>query len=199
MTDKQLAQLCADLYSAPSPACIGGIVYSVTDGAICCRGSQTADDWLQDFDAIPVWTPIGMVHSGFWSGMQALYATVKPLATQPLILTGHSLGGAHARLLAGLFALDGIPFELVTFAAPRPAWANLRRIVEKSGMKHRNYRFREDPVPMVAPFPYEPTEDYIVLDDGPGDPTNLDPLRDHSILNYLRCLPDVLSTATPSA
>lgn len=187
MTDHELAVACAALYAVPSPATAGGIAYEVTGSTIVCRGSQTADDWLRDFAAAPIWTPLGFVHAGMWAGMDELFEAVKEV--QAPTITGHSLGGAHARLLAGLFVLAGLPITaLVTFASPRPAFPNLKRVIEKAGIPHRNYRFSRDPVPLVPfPLPIMPwshTEENWVELSGTTAPENVDPLRDHSISNY---------------
>lgn len=195
MTDKELAGICQALYSLASPLSLGGIAYSITETAtewvLCPRGSKSPEEWLEDFMALPVWTRLGMVHSGGWLGMEELYAAVKPLAqasSKKIYLTGHSLGGGHAQLLAGLFILDSIQIELVTFAAPRFAWANLYRLFEKSGIVRRNYRFRNDPVTEVALLPYELAVPLSPLD-GPTEADNFANLRDHSISNYLAALP----------
>lgn len=197
MTDKQLAAICQALYTVPQPPCIGGISYSITETAtewvLCPRGSKSPEEWLEDFMALPTWTRLGMVHSGGWIGVEALYAEMKSLmlaaiaAGKKVYLTGHSLGGGHAHLIAGLCVLDGIPVEVVTFAAPRFAWINLRRLFEKSGIARRNYRFRNDPVTEVAPIPYVLAMPLSLLD-APTDPQNLDPLRDHSITGYIAAL-----------
>jgi pimeloyl-ACP methyl ester carboxylesterase len=194
MTDLALAQLCQALYASAAPAMAAGIAYEVTDSVICCRGSQVTEDWIRDFAVLPRWTRLGVVHAGFWAGMLDLYAAVKGV-TNPVIV-GHSLGAAHARLLAGLFILDGKPVrDLVAFASPRPAFANLRRVIEKGGAPHRSYRFSNDPVPTV-PFeiPFLPdaltwqhTEPWTKLAGTTGD-ENLDPLRDHAIANYVTAL-----------
>lgn len=197
MTDKQLAEICQALYAVTQPPSVGGIAYSITETAtewvLCPRGSKSPQEWLQDFMALPTWTQIGMVHSGGWMGVEALYAVIKPLmlaaiaAGKKVYLTGHSLGGGHTHLIAGLCVLDGIVVEVVTFAAPRFAWANLRRLFEKSGIARRNYRFKNDPVPEVAPCPYELAMPLSLLD-GPTDPNDFANLRDHSITNYIAAL-----------
>ena len=140
---------------------------------------------------------------GFWLGIPELFATVKNIPSP--IITGHSLGGAHARVLAGMFALAGLPVaELVTFASPRPAFPNLQRVIEISGMPHRSYRFHNDPVPLVpfplAVLPWTHTEEWIPLA-GNTEPENLDPLRDHSIANYIAMLTAATSgiPQTPAA
>jgi hypothetical protein len=198
ITHLQVAQACADLYKAQSPDQVAGIAYSISKvgdvSLVVARGSQTRADWLRDFDAKPAWTPLGYLHNGFWTGMPEFYAKVRSIVgAGPVMIGGHSLAGAEARILAGQFILDGLrPLDLVTFASPRPGYANLRRVIEKSGITHTNYRFRNDPVPLVpvpVPWvmPWEHTEPWTELD-GPTDPAALDPLRDHNIDNYIRAL-----------
>ena len=62
------------------------------------------------------------VHSGFDSDARAIYADVKPYL-QPgykTYVTGHSLGGAAAAILAIYLVEDGFPVErVVTFGQPR--------------------------------------------------------------------------------
>lgn len=195
----RVAQACQELYSDPAPVFVGNIAYSAEkiDGIwlIVPRGSQTAGDWLRDFSACPVWTPLGFLHAGFWDGMQAFHTVVKSIVgASPFVLGGHSLAGAETGIEAGLCALDGmIPVEVVTFASPRPGFPNLRRVIEKAGITKTNYRFRNDPVPLV-PFPVDPLMPWCHIEpawvalDAPTEPHNLDPLRDHSITNYIAAL-----------
>lgn len=174
---------------------VGGIAYSVNlvDGVwrVALRGSHSFEDWLRDAMAFPVWTPLGFMHAGFWMDMPALYTAVRAKLAEapdaPVVITGHSLGGGHARPLAGMFALDGIKVaQLTTIASPRPGFMNLRRVIEKSGIPHENFRFNNDPVPLV-PFKFLPliswehTEENWTQLTGPSDPNDLTPLRDHHL------------------
>lgn len=197
----ECARECARLYQEKQPLMVGGIAYSINlvDGVwrVTPRGSESIEDWIRDFEAIPKWTPIGKVHAGFWIDMPALYAAVKAKLAEapdaPLVIGGHSLGGAHARLLAAMCALDGIKVaQLTTIASPRPAFANVRRLIEKSGMPHENFHFNNDPVPlegkpipMIAPWEHTEVdaagnEAWTQLN-GVSDPNDLTPLRDHHL------------------
>ena len=66
---------------------------------IVFRGSITPHDWFEDLMAIPIPTKIGSVHAGFYAGMERVWSEVRPLITQPVIITGHSLGAARAAIL----------------------------------------------------------------------------------------------------
>lgn len=188
MTDLQLAQMCQALYAAPNPWLIGGIAYSVIDNTICCRGSEIDEDWIRDFEAVPVHTPLGTLHKGFWEGIESLYAAI--LHIQKPIITGHSLGGAHARILAGMFVQSGnIPTDLCTFASPRPGMDDFKALINSVQFPHRNYRYMNDPVPMVPiPIPFiehwEHTEPNTEL----RGPAHLNVFEDHHIANYLGAL-----------
>lgn len=198
-----LAQLSSDIYDKPevfdkywtADDVIVGL--KVVDGVnvIVLRGSMTAEDWLRDGDVIPVWhKDLGFVHAGFVQGMDAVFVEVcKALNDNPNEITGHSLGGARARILAALFTVNKIPFQQIwTFGSPKPAFENLKRIIEKSGAVHGSSRFFNDIVPTtplsIPPFlEYCHTEDYEQLDGHSGQ-TDLGVLRDHSIENYIKAL-----------
>jgi hypothetical protein len=95
-------------------------------------GTHPADplDWLRDLSAAPHWVPgVGPVHGGFGRGGEALYAKIAPtIAGDPRLISivGHSLGGALAQILGGIFARrqPGRQFRVVTFGAPRVGFLN---------------------------------------------------------------------------
>lgn len=195
-----LAQLSSDIYASPdvfdkywvADDVIVGL--KVVDGVnvIVLRGSLTAEDWLRDGCAVPVWhEKLGFVHAGFMQGMDDVFTEVcKALDEKPIEITGHSLGGSRARDLAALFTVNKIQVQqLCTFGSPKPAFINLARIIQKSGMAHFSYRNRNDVVPTLPhllPF-WEHTEPYVALDAAP-EVDNLEPLRDHSIALYIKAL-----------
>jgi pimeloyl-ACP methyl ester carboxylesterase len=141
-----------------------------------------------------VWhSKLGFCHAGFLYGMDDVLEELRPYIKKGVVITGHSLGGAHARILAGLLAYE--KFEvgmLCVFGSPKPAFINLARIIQKSGMQHFSYRNRNDVVPdmplSVFPFfDFQHTEAYTPLDAAPSE-DNLEPLRDHSIKLYYTAL-----------
>jgi pimeloyl-ACP methyl ester carboxylesterase len=127
------------------------------------------------------------VHGGFLAGMDDALAAVKAAAIGPVTITGHSLGGARARIAAAKMLVRRLPVvKVVTFGSPKPAFGNLARVIQKSGVEHVSYRNRNDPVPlvpMVLPF-WQHTEGWTVVDGAP-DADELDALRDHSIARYI--------------
>lgn len=212
MTDLDYANLCARIYQVDASTDKFWAHYWEIDDVVCghtivekldvivFRGSVTLEDWLRDVAAIPMWhSKLGFVHSGFYKGLDTLYPLIQAVVVgKQIAITGHSLGAARACDMAGLFVYDtgvgACPVtELVTFGQPKPAWANLGRIITKSGMRHISYRNRNDPVSLVPPPPFENTELWVSLNAEPS-PTDLEPLRDHHIQLYIKGLTQVLST-----
>lgn len=125
---------------------------------VAFRGTETLDDWFHNFTAIPVPTPdfIGLpghIHYGFLE----VYNRIRYAACDLVLaaardgfkikVTGHSLGGA----LAKLFALDWCHSDpdLVTFAAPRlgsPAFATAASSILPQALRVVNFG---DVVPQV--------------------------------------------------
>lgn len=198
ITPLVLAQLCADIYDdSKRPSWsnywetdnvhVSHTVSGDTD-ILVLRGSVTAEDWMRDAEAFPQWhTGLGFLHSGFAACMDNVLAeTQSALKGKELVVTGHSLGGARAKILAGLRVIAGLPISQVTaFGSPHPGFANLSRVIQKSGMIHTSYRNRNDPVPLVPgllPF-WSHSEPWKKVDVAPAI-NAFDPLRDHSISLY---------------
>jgi hypothetical protein len=197
-----LAQLCANIYTSAN-----GLVTYDADGVYAgyCgvesantfvfRGSDNTQDWLDDFYCIPtLHSKLGTCHAGMLRGIDACYAWVRNVlasnpASWPIYLTGHSLGGAHARLIAGLLAADGIKVaSLVTFGSPKPACLQLKNLIASNGMQHVSYRHMQDMVPTLPPdvLGYIHTEPWTELEGSAGQ--DFEPATDHSINLYVQCL-----------
>lgn len=157
---------------------------------IVLRGSLTIEDWVRDGLAVPAWhDQLGFVHAGFLKGMDDVFAEVRKVVGQKLVICGHSLGGSRARILAGLFIVNGLNTgTLHTFGSPKPGFINLARIIQKSGWDHSSDRNRNDVVPTFAMLPYwEHTEPWTAVNAAPAQ-DDLEPLRDHSISLYVKAL-----------
>lgn len=150
-------------------------------------------EWLRDFDAVPCWDrTLGVCHRGFRNGAWELYRR-SPLADHDFagaVITGHSMGGALAILLAAILISEGAPPRaVVTFGAPRCGSWKLRRVLAKTPL--RLYRNGDDPVPEVPWLPglYLHPRALIAI----GEPA-FDPLADHPIAVYRRALDQMVKS-----
>lgn len=175
---------------------VSGIVvgYNVAENVLAFRGSQTAEDWIRNFIAIPAWDDdIGFCEAGFLIGVDDVVSAVRGDIKPGVVLPAHSLGGAHARLVAAKLIKSGFDVaQLCTFGSPKAGFINHARILQKSGMAHTSYRNRNDVVPTV-PLTIEPCFAYVhpeawtALNSAPAT-DNLEPLRDHAIDLYQKGL-----------
>ncbi len=141
ITTLDCARACYDTYYHPErfdkwyegDVCAGVVA---RDGytLIACRGSVTRADWIKDFAL------------DFEEGVNELAMNLLVASKDVLVITGHSLGGAHALLL--LQRLVPIARICVTFAAPR-CLSNLFGTEECYIEQWRN---GNDPVPVI-PLP----------------------------------------------
>jgi hypothetical protein len=144
----------------------GCLVGALPDGVVVAfRGTLTFDprshpsllDWLNDFNAEPTSADgfPGQVHGGFLAGLLSLWDAaaaevgarrVGPAADQPVLVTGHSKGGALAALAAWRLAAAGVPTKVVTFAAPKAGNAAFRDAYN-AAVDHTRYEYADDIVP----------------------------------------------------
>ena len=185
ITDALLATICSASYATPPAWCVGDVRATRTEidnvSVVALPGTRprVVADWIRDADVVPLWHPLlGVCHRGFLSGALAIFPLIAAdLAGRRVIITGHSLGGAEAVPLAGLFAVAGRPpVACVTFGAPRVGLAMLRAALV--GVQIRQYRDGDDPVPELIP-PYEHVSALIQF-----GADALDPVDDHSIQLY---------------
>jgi hypothetical protein len=110
---------------------------------IVFRGSITLQDWVRDLRALAIKTRIGHVHIGFHAGMEHVWSDIRPLLTQPAIVSGHSLGAGRAAVLTGLMIADGDPpIARVVFGEPKPGLLDLAEFIK--GVPGRSYRNGDD-------------------------------------------------------
>ncbi|MCP5144153.1 MAG: lipase family protein [Gammaproteobacteria bacterium] len=115
-----------------SPGHLSAIVVDDAHGAVfgqggarCVvfRGTDSMQDWYDNFRAVQVaMRGNGQVHAGFLSVLDLVWTPLLPWVTAspyPLLITGHSLGGALAALCATRLAELSIAFAACyTFGAP---------------------------------------------------------------------------------
>ena len=191
MNHLDLAKLCQQTYGneppLPTQSC-NGVVWAAQGDVIAFRGSESEQDWLRDFEATTFNHPqLGKVESGFFEGIQQTFAWLVKNGPKNPVFTGHSLGGAHAALIAALYQINGYAWKgLVTFGCPRPGYAQLAKILQGSGKPLTAYRNGKDIVPTVPRaflwWAYRSYTDWTHI--GEGD----DPFSDHLIANYIEAL-----------
>gem|GEM_PF-4307497 len=109
---------------------------------VSVRGSSEMSDWSSNSNDTtrPVWSLgiEGWIHRGYADQVESAVSNVKRALDRgndeaPVIVTGHSLGGAVASVLATKLAKDGYPIgRLVTFAAPRAGDETFARAAKKA-------------------------------------------------------------------
>jgi hypothetical protein len=191
VSDVALAAACEAAYADPVTWERGNahVLLAESEGrhVVAFRGTANARDWLVDFEASPKLHPgLGWCHAGFLDDVLGVADQMRAdLAGERVVVTGHSKGGAEALIFAGLLVLAGqAPEAVVTFGAPRAAFATLGEVLDQVPV--RQYRHGNDPVPLV---PLElagwrhAREPLLQI----GQPC-LDPIADHFIAGYRKAL-----------
>lgn len=158
MNHKQLAELCEDSYSGTPDFSKNGVDVFMTRQADCVifaiRGTQLN---LLDLVRNIVWWPRSLggidAHAGHADGWQGIEDWIdiarRDLGIKdrikPVLLTGHSAGGAIALIGAAEFLRKGWPIvECVTFGAPRTISDDM---INDMGFITTQYVHARDPIP----------------------------------------------------
>jgi hypothetical protein len=149
------------------------------DLVVAIRGTllTSVDNILTDLDAIPSFhAEIGNAPRGFLLAAMSLMPLLAPhIAGRQVVVTGHSLGGSVAILVSALLAVAGTPpVETVAFEPARTGLSPLAARLKS--VKGTIYRFGNDPVPEVPPWPYRHPWSVTEI----GHPM-LDPIACHAI------------------
>lgn len=156
-------------YLAASVASPGDLVLAI-------RGTQTAQEWLLNFNALPLpYLGKGFVPAGFRSIAQTfqlsdtagtdvgnLTDTLNSYNAQTHITSitvlGHSLGGALATLAAAQIAFTGVPngaaLSMWTYASPTVGFPDFAGAFNRAVPESYRIWNSLDIVPQVPPFPY---------------------------------------------
>jgi hypothetical protein len=200
MDDYALALLAqATHHDAPTWARGDAFVYGTPteDGAIVVafRGSHSINDWIHDFEVRPSLDPeLGWCHAGFLGNVRGVAGQIMhDVVGKRTIVTGHSKGGAEAKLFAALLVAAGRPpAQLTTFGAPRvAAQSNDRLAALLAAVPGMDYRHRVDPVPGLPHGFSHPRPVHQLVEPLAA----LEAITDHLIAHYIAALKAAL---TPS-
>ena len=102
------------------------------------------------------------VHKGYYTEAQVAYKSVSQLVTkeQQVIVTGHSLGGAVAHLLAAILYKEGYNVRLFTFGEPPVGNEDFVHAIK--GLDHQRYTHIFDMVPLLKKEYIEKLQDALV-------------------------------------
>jgi hypothetical protein len=187
---------------------------------ISIAGTTNLDNVLLDADITQTFVPELQIslHRGFSKAARLIYDDAKPRlrAGYRLLITGHSLGGAEAVILAKLLKAAGMPAErVITFGQPKvsnQAGAEAFKDLPLVRVVNQNDLVPEMPLapyshigPVVVLFP---GTDYSFVQERPLDPKALiaawealkkhqspAELPHHYIVNYLANLDSKLSAS----
>lgn len=161
---------------------------------VAIRGTviTSLENILTDLDVLPsMHAHLGTVPRGFVLAAMSLMPLIAPhVAGRQVVVTGHSLGGSVAILVSALLAASGTPpVETVAFEPARTGMAALP--VFMASLKGTIYRFGNDPVPEVPPWPYRHPWSVTAI----GHPM-LDPISCHSMAGVVAWLQSQHAEAT---
>lgn len=136
-----------------------GLIFdSPTVLVIAFTGSQTRADWLSNLDIRVAETKIGAVHHGFLRSLIDIgekglpYLWALSAIDKPIVICGHSRGGALAMLMAAILHDRGTRVHAVyTFCSPKVGGRSWIDYWQATGIPLYPVINGNDPVPRLPP------------------------------------------------
>jgi len=129
-----------------------GAVFLDEDGSLTIgfAGTRTLEEWIEDCEIEPEYTPYGKIAAGIWNTFSSLRTVSgKPLGEYSKArVGGHSRGG----LLAALWAIDYGSPEYALFACPKMIGGQAVQLL--SSLKGTAFQMAGDVVPHLPLFGY---------------------------------------------
>lgn len=128
------------------------------------RGTAEAGDWWSNLDRHRIDAPDdipGKVHRGFSDSLDEIWGElweyIKANANgEPILLAGHSRGGAHATIAAARLIVRGVPvLRLHTYGSPRVGNKRFGKYIARHIGEARRYSYESDPVTRLPRFGYK--------------------------------------------
>ena len=121
------------------------------------RGTKELGDWLANLNVLSTTRTYGTVHRGFLGAFQVvekkLETLMAPYRGRPVVVTGHSLGGALALIAAAEWHGKHDVSWVHTCGQPAVGKRDFQGFIEdKYGDSYFRFVNEDDVVPMVPPF-----------------------------------------------
>lgn len=130
----------------------GVFLYTHGSSVLSLAGTSSLDDVRISMDTNLIHVVEGSFHRGYYLHAQRLFTRIYPLLKDfpgnTLNLTGHSMGGALASILAYLISkcFSGITLFVYTFGSPKYATESLERYFRTRSVYFVHYLNEADPV-----------------------------------------------------
>jgi hypothetical protein len=123
------------------------VATSPTVALVAFRGTASVADWLADLNFLSITRPYGTVHRGFYYAFQDVNARLRqilsPFAGLPVVVTGHSLGGALATIAAAEWSGQVPVARVYTYGQPAVGTDGFVKFIDRN-YSNRFYRLVND-------------------------------------------------------
>ena len=123
------------------------VAASPTVVLVAFRGTASVADWLADLNFLSISRPYGTVHRGFYYAFRDVSARLRqilsPFASLPIVVTGHSLGGALATIAAAEWSGQIPVARVYTYGQPAVGTNGFVNFIDRH-YSNRFYRFVND-------------------------------------------------------